>query len=280
MFAKFAPAFDAVWVSILQKDPAAFVVLRSDAGQGGRIVDRWAHAAARHWCSSVLGNSTPLSTTPASILQHPVANVTFAAQRVTGNCHTDAVAAVRSRAVLVGNMKHSQFSRLLTSLDVVVDTWPFGSGLLSHEALVLCGTPVVCLPSNIRSGRLTLAMLRRLGLASEVGGLCDRLGTCVACGCQTGLTGCTLGRHMACLSPQPHRLVATSREDLVERAVKVATNREHWRGVVKHALREKVREGKILEDPRTILAWKDFLQLARRLGTSQWFQQRSVPSVA
>ena len=77
---------------------------------------------------------------------------------------------------LLPQLKHPDFLRMLGALDVCLDLWPFGGGFTTYEALVLAATPVVTLPSGVRSGRLTLATLRRLGLHAPV-----RVCVCIWC---------------------------------------------------------------------------------------------------
>lgn len=73
---------------------------------------------------------------------------------------------VAQRVVFVRRLSHSEYLTLLALSDVVLDPWPFGGGLSNHEAL-LVGSPIVTLPSHVRSGRLTAGMLTRFGLPTR-----------------------------------------------------------------------------------------------------------------
>jgi protein O-GlcNAc transferase len=55
------------------------------------------------------------------------------------------------------------FLRLLAIADIVLDPFPFGGGHTSYEALAVA-TPVVTLPDRFLRGRITAALLNRIGL--------------------------------------------------------------------------------------------------------------------
>lgn len=72
-----------------------------------------------------------------------------------------------SRIRFLPTMPHAEFLQLLSLGDVMLDTFPFGGGNTTYEALAL-GLPVVTLPSSFLRGRLGLAMLRRMEMEQEL----------------------------------------------------------------------------------------------------------------
>ncbi len=76
---------------------------------------------------------------------------------------------VLSRVRFLPSMPHRDFLQLLNLGDVMLDTYPFGGGNTTYEALSL-GLPVVTLPSDFLRGRLTLAMHRRMNMDQTVAG--------------------------------------------------------------------------------------------------------------
>ena len=55
------------------------------------------------------------------------------------------------------------FLRLLAIADVVLDPFPFGGGHTTYESLAVA-TPVVTLPDRFLRGRITAALLNRIGM--------------------------------------------------------------------------------------------------------------------
>ena len=209
MHAKFRPGFDAVWLGLLEADTDASLVLISEAGQAAaKLLPRLQRLAAARWCGvpvpavDVAARAwtaeqeppVPSAETAASVLRELLAPQA----RPSGNCTADAYAAVEGRVVRLELTDHATFVRLLGAVDVLVDPWPFGGGLLSYEGLALGHTPVVTLPSGVRSGRLTHALLRRMGLDARVRGgwpVCAHKRHCWRC-CPTWFT---LARACACV---------------------------------------------------------------------------------
>lgn len=76
-----------------------------------------------------------------------------------------------------------EFLRLLATVDVLLDPFPFGGGNTTYEALAM-GTPVVTLPTELLRGRITRALYAKAGYEELVAGspeayieLAVRLGT-------------------------------------------------------------------------------------------------------
>lgn len=53
--------------------------------------------------------------------------------------------------------------KMLAAADVVLDTWPYGGGVTSFEALSV-GRPLVTLAYDTMPGRFTYAMYVRMGV--------------------------------------------------------------------------------------------------------------------
>ncbi len=68
---------------------------------------------------------------------------------------------VADRIVLLPKQPYDAFLRLMQAAPVMLDTWPFGGGNTTLEALAM-GTPVVTLPDTHLRGRLTLGFYRRM----------------------------------------------------------------------------------------------------------------------
>lgn len=179
MHAKFRPGFDSVWIGLLEADTAASLVLISEAGQAGaKLLPRLQRLAAARWCGVPVPAADVAARVWTAEQEPPLPSPEAAAATIrellapsalpTGNCTADAYAAVARRVVRLKLALHPDFVRLLGAVDVLVDPWPFGGGLLSYEGLALGHTPVVTLPSGVRSGRLTYALLQRIGLAGTV----------------------------------------------------------------------------------------------------------------
>jgi len=73
------------------------------------------------------------------------------------------IPSLADRIRFVSPMPNPQYLKLLAACDVLLDTFPFGGGNSTLEALSV-ETPVITLPSDYLSGRLTAAFLRRVGL--------------------------------------------------------------------------------------------------------------------
>jgi predicted O-linked N-acetylglucosamine transferase (SPINDLY family) len=67
------------------------------------------------------------------------------------------------RIIFIGKVRSSDFLAVLNIGDVLLDTFHFGGGNTSAEAIA-AGIPIVTLPSEFMRGRFTLAWLRRLGV--------------------------------------------------------------------------------------------------------------------
>ena len=74
-------------------------------------------------------------------------------------------------------LPNASFLKLLAACDVLLDPFPFGGGNTTLEGLAM-GTPMVTLPSDYLSGRITSALLKRLELdwciAGDVGEYVER----------------------------------------------------------------------------------------------------------
>ena len=179
MHAKLFAGFDEVWLGILEADPVhARLLFFSEANQTqARFVPRLQKLAGERWCAlqaNTTGGATRLHDPPpppASLAHARVIVDTLLgvhSRAAGGDCFQRAATAVAQRVSSLSTMDLRAFVDMLAAVDVVLDPWPFGGGMLTHEAVVLAGTPVVTLPSGTRSGRLSRAILRRLGLDAEV----------------------------------------------------------------------------------------------------------------
>jgi len=90
---------------------------------------------------------------------------------------------VADRIVLLPKQPYDDFLRLMQAAPVMLDSWPFGGGNTTLEALAM-GTPVVTLPDSHLRGRLTLGFYRKMGVMDAVAespadyaGIAVRLGT-------------------------------------------------------------------------------------------------------
>ena len=68
---------------------------------------------------------------------------------------------VVDRIVILPRLAKSEFYSLLQVADVMLDTFPFGGGATTYEALSL-GTPIVTQPSQYMRGRVTSACFQRM----------------------------------------------------------------------------------------------------------------------
>jgi predicted O-linked N-acetylglucosamine transferase (SPINDLY family) len=69
---------------------------------------------------------------------------------------------VSDRILFVKSMPREQLLAFMAHCDVVIDTWPFCGGNTSYEAFAV-GVPVVTLPGDYLSGRLTMGYYRYMG---------------------------------------------------------------------------------------------------------------------
>lgn len=179
---KFHPLFDHVLISILETDPQATLALpiggaqvnRSSGATSDMLVERLASVAAQRWClrsdaqwpqrHAAMWPQWRAPTFP-SVSDMPIPP----GSDDVGECERRAHELVTKRIVsLPPQLPHDEFLLLLTALDVAVDPWPFGGGFTTYETLVHAQTPVVSLPSGIRAGRLTQALLQRMALDTPV----------------------------------------------------------------------------------------------------------------
>jgi len=70
---------------------------------------------------------------------------------------------VVDRIWFLPRLQQDEFLSFLTTVDVLLDPFPYGGGLSSLEAFSF-GVPVVTLPTKLLRGRLTQAFYRRLGV--------------------------------------------------------------------------------------------------------------------
>ena len=129
MLYKLHPDFDSVMIDVLNGDRRAELILLTGKDPA------WSHLVSKR-----LLRATAAAGLPAGLLDR----VHFVPQR-----------------------RHKDFVRLLGSVHVILDTWPFGGCTSSLEAL-LAGTPVVSWPGPELRGRFTMAMLNAFGLSHLV----------------------------------------------------------------------------------------------------------------
>lgn len=93
------------------------------------------------------------------------------------------LAGVDDRITFLPRQDHDDYMRLLALADVCLDSYPFGGGNTTYQALAM-GTPVVTLPGGYLRGRLSLAIYCHLRVlecaaatAEEYADVAVRLGT-------------------------------------------------------------------------------------------------------
>ena len=87
------------------------------------------------------------------------------------------------RVKFLPTMPNPDFLQLLACADVLLDPFPFCGGNSSYEAFAV-GTPVVTLPGRFLRGRLTYAMLQRMGITSlHASSVSDYVRIAVELGC-------------------------------------------------------------------------------------------------
>lgn len=74
---------------------------------------------------------------------------------------------VAHRIIFVPQQSYTRFLGLLSVSNVMLDTFYFGGGNTTYEALSV-GTPVVTLPTGLLKGRITYAIYKRMGMMSCV----------------------------------------------------------------------------------------------------------------
>lgn len=148
VMAKFHPTFDSTIARILGAVPGSMLVLLE-----GRV-EAWRRALLQRW-----------STHPEFIAQGIHVDPDTPVLR---RGEVDATLPLRQRVVFVPQLSRTEYLGLLGIVDVVLDPFPFGGGLSSHEAFIAGGRVVVTLVSAHRSGRLTAAMLARMGCLASV----------------------------------------------------------------------------------------------------------------
>lgn len=96
------------------------------------------------------------------------------------------LAGVDDRVVFLPRQDHDDYMRLLALADVCLDSFPFGGGNTTYQALAM-GTPVVTLPGDFVRGRLSLAIYCHLRVlecaaatAEDYADVAVRLGTDLA----------------------------------------------------------------------------------------------------
>ena len=72
-------------------------------------------------------------------------------------------AELTKRVILLPRIASSRMPELLAAADVVLDTWPYGGGVTSFEALNV-GRPLITLAYETMPGRFTYAMYLRMGI--------------------------------------------------------------------------------------------------------------------
>lgn len=74
------------------------------------------------------------------------------------------------RVGTIGRQDRSQYLRLVSSADVLLDTLHYGSGANTVADATACGTPLVTIPGRFHRGRWAAAVLRQAGLDELVAG--------------------------------------------------------------------------------------------------------------
>lgn len=69
---------------------------------------------------------------------------------------------IKSRIIFIPRLSHPDYLKLTSLASVFLNTFPYGAGITSSEALALC-VPVVTLPSRITVLQMTLAQIRTYG---------------------------------------------------------------------------------------------------------------------
>jgi predicted O-linked N-acetylglucosamine transferase (SPINDLY family) len=73
-------------------------------------------------------------------------------------------AGVIDRVFVLPRVSVPNFLSILTSADVLLDTWPFGGGNTSYQGFA-AHRPIVTLPDRFLRGRGTLALYRHMGIS-------------------------------------------------------------------------------------------------------------------
>jgi predicted O-linked N-acetylglucosamine transferase (SPINDLY family) len=109
------------------------------------------------------------SSTSDELLQATVARMTAAIKAATVPGQVTAAGEI----IVLPHQSLDDFLRLCGTVDVLLDTFPFGGGNTHYEALSTA-TPVITLRTRQMRGRITPALYHRLGLASPEHGLVAR----------------------------------------------------------------------------------------------------------
>ena len=146
---KFHPDFDEAVARILAADP------------NGRLI-------------IIHASSTSDELLQATVARMSAAVAAAAASAAIGGGAVEPVSNEASRRIIVlPHQMLDDYFRLCGSVDVLLDTFPFGGGNSHYEALSTT-TPVVTLRTRQMRGRITPALYHRLGLASVEHGLVAR----------------------------------------------------------------------------------------------------------
>jgi predicted O-linked N-acetylglucosamine transferase (SPINDLY family) len=71
------------------------------------------------------------------------------------------------RILTLPRLPYESFLRVLTHSDVILDTWPFGGGNTSHQAIA-AGIPVVTMPSEFARGRVTFSLYQTMNMTDAI----------------------------------------------------------------------------------------------------------------
>ncbi len=124
------------------------------------------------------------------------------------------------RVVFLDRMSMDKFMGLQDACHVMLDTWPFSGGNTNYEAFAM-GTPVVTLPADYMRGRVTMGQYLQMGFTD---------------------------------------LIASSEEDYIEKALRVA-NDDEYRMHVRHTIYHAARTH-LYEDPTAPKEMADFFERA------------------
>lgn len=114
------------------------------------------------------------SSTSTELLEATVERMTAAIVAATQSSQANEVRTPPSQQIIVvPHQRLDDYFRLCGSVDVLLDTFPFGGGNTHYEALST-GTPVITLRTRQMRGRITPALYHRLGIDSPEHGLVAR----------------------------------------------------------------------------------------------------------
>jgi protein O-GlcNAc transferase len=107
---------------------------------------------------------------------------------------------VADRLLFLGHWSATAYQRVLSLAEVMLDPFPYGSGLTAYDALGM-GIPIVTLPGHRQVGRYVLGCYARMGLAGPVADSADRYLELAVRMATDAEYRCDLSQHIETLAP-------------------------------------------------------------------------------